>query len=220
MKLRRMPISDQAADALRSQIVSRELTPGQVVTEEASARLLGISRPTLRQALATLEAEGLLTRNPTSRVLQVPSLTADDVAEIYRARRVLEFAGVDAASSVQAERLDRLWELLKSIEHAVRKDDLSLQVETDYEMHEAIVSFLDSPHLSTLETQLLRRLRLAVVTDRQKDPRATAMLQDNRLLCQLLTTRQTAEARAVLSRRLAAAERSIIDCLEPLQRDL
>lgn len=194
--------------------MNRQMVPGQVVNEEASARIFGISRPSVRLALATLEAEGLLTRHPTTRMLQVTSLTADDIAAIYRARRVLEYAGVEAAGEVAEERFDVLRQALARIEHSVLADDALLQVETDYAMHEAIVSLLDAPDLSALLTQLLTRLRLAVATDSLKNPRPDAMLQDNRFLCQLLTRRQVGEARAVLARRLDAAERSIIGCLD------
>lgn len=194
--------------------MNRQMVPGQVVNEEASARIFGISRPSVRLALATLEAEGLLTRHPTTRMLQVTSLTADDIAAIYRARRVLEYAGVEAAGEVAEERFDVLRQALARIEHSVLADDALLQVETDYAMHEAIVSLLDAPDLSALLTQLLTRLRLAVATDSLKNPRPDAMLQDNRFLCQLLTKRQVGEARAVLARRLDAAERSIIGCLD------
>lgn len=194
--------------------MNRQMVPGQVVNEEASARIFGISRPSVRLALATLEAEGLLTRHPTTRMLQVTSLTADDIAAIYRARRVLEYAGVEAAGEVAEERFDVLRQALARIEHSVLADDALLQVETDYAMHEAIVSLLDAPDLSALLTQLLTRLRLAVATDSLKNPRPDAMLQDNRFLCQLLTKRQVGEARAVLARRLDAAERSIIGSLD------
>ncbi len=43
------------------------------------AEQYGVSRPTLRQALNTLLLEGLLTRHPGTRVLEVTILNHDDV---------------------------------------------------------------------------------------------------------------------------------------------
>ena len=214
MNVTRVTVSAQAEAVLRNQILSRDLLPGQVLTEDASAQLLGVSRPTVRQAFATLESEGLVTRNPGNRILQVTSLSTDDIAAIYRARKVLELAGVDAAQTIAEPRFEALWRALAQIEHAVRKNDARLQVEADLLMHQVIVSFLDSPDLTTLETQLLTRLRLAIVTDRKGNPRAEMMERDNRLLCELLTARRVDEARSVLTRRLDEAERSIIASME------
>ena len=59
---------------------------------DAMAHELSIWRATVRQVLNTLVNEELLVRNPATRVLEVTSLDANDISEIYRARKVLELA--------------------------------------------------------------------------------------------------------------------------------
>src|SRR5215207_4988799 len=67
MRVKRETISEQCIKLLRDDIFERKLLPGTAVTEEALARDMGVSRATVREVLSTLTAEGLLTRNPTTR---------------------------------------------------------------------------------------------------------------------------------------------------------
>ncbi|MGV9798552.1 GntR family transcriptional regulator [Mycobacterium sp. NPDC003449] len=207
-----MTVSEQVIAELRSQIIRHELVPGQPVTEDAMANAMGVSRPTIRQALAGLEAEGLLSRSNTNRVLRVTSLSAEDVASAYRARRVLELAGIEAVAHAPQERLDAFWEVIDSIEKAVDSDDLTDQVRTDFRMHESIVDLLDSPDLSTLETQLLTRLRLASIGI-ASDSEWQKMIRANRDLCALITARRVNDARYQLEERLFESERMVISAL-------
>ena len=108
MKVRRETVSEQCVRLLRDDILERRLAPGTVVTEEAMAQQLGVSRPTVREVLNTLTVEGLLTRNRTTRALHVTRLGAEAIREIYRARRLLGAGGVSAF----AEREDRALEPL------------------------------------------------------------------------------------------------------------
>ena len=89
----RETVADRTVSLLRQQILDGELRPGDSVTEEAMVAELGVSRPTVRQALNTLHVSGLLTRHPSTRVLEVTTVTHEDIVEIYRARRFLELAG-------------------------------------------------------------------------------------------------------------------------------
>ena len=101
----RETVADRTVSLLRQQILDGELRPGDSVTEEAMVAELGVSRPTVRQALNTLHVSGLLTRHPSTRVLEVTTVTHEDIVEIYRARRFLELAGSDAAADTPPEGL-------------------------------------------------------------------------------------------------------------------
>src|SRR5260370_39420143 len=52
------------ADALRAEIISGRLEPGERVLEIDLARQFGVSRQPVREAIRTLEREGLLTSLP------------------------------------------------------------------------------------------------------------------------------------------------------------
>ena len=56
-------LHEQAAEYIRARILSGEYAVGsQIPTENELCALLGVSRPTLRQALDTLTREGLIVR--------------------------------------------------------------------------------------------------------------------------------------------------------------
>src|SRR5690348_18481366 len=55
---------DRVADELRRAVFEGEIESGTPLREVAIAESLGVSRPTVREALALLVAEGLATREP------------------------------------------------------------------------------------------------------------------------------------------------------------
>ena len=75
--------------ALRRAIVEGVLPPGERLRQETLAAELGVSRIPLRDAFRRLEAEGLI-RIDGRRGARVASLTAEDVAELYELRRLIE----------------------------------------------------------------------------------------------------------------------------------
>ena len=81
--------SDATADRLRVDILQATLVPGEALAEAAVARRLGVSRVPVREALFTLEREGLVEFSATGRAY-VKELTARDVHELYAMRLTLE----------------------------------------------------------------------------------------------------------------------------------
>src|SRR3954469_21734759 len=83
---------DRVASELRRAVFDGELESGTPLREVAIAASLGVSRPTVREALAVLVAEGLATREP-NRGVSVGSPQAESVRDVCAARLVLEGAG-------------------------------------------------------------------------------------------------------------------------------
>lgn len=209
-KIVRETVADRTVALLRRRILSGELRPGDAVTEEAMAAELGISRPTVRQALTALELSGLLTRHPSTRVLEVTTLSREDIVEIYRTRRFLELAGVDAAADLPPEGLVPVQQTVLQMEKAFQEDDVDEFVQADYRCHQAVVALLRSRYLSEMYDGLLAKLRLAVtqVTAEEQDNEKT--LARHREFCELLTAGEIDRARANLEQRLLEAEQSIL----------
>ncbi|MGI8901550.1 MAG: GntR family transcriptional regulator [Nocardioides sp.] len=89
---------DRVAEELRRALFDGEVGPGTPLREVALADAMGVSRSTIREALAVLVSEGLANREP-NRGVQVASLDPDAVRDVVRARTVLEVAGVRAWAS-------------------------------------------------------------------------------------------------------------------------
>jgi DNA-binding GntR family transcriptional regulator len=89
----------QALLALRGLIASGQLPAGLPLIESELAKRLAVSRPTVREALGQLEAEGLATRS-RARGLAVRRLTRRDVEELYDIREALEALAAARAAQV------------------------------------------------------------------------------------------------------------------------
>jgi DNA-binding GntR family transcriptional regulator len=83
------PSVDYVAMALREAITRGELQPNERLVEEELARALGTNRALVRSALARLEHERLIVREP-NRGARVRTFTRDEAAEILETRSVLE----------------------------------------------------------------------------------------------------------------------------------
>ena len=77
------------AEKLRTAIVRGHFRPGQQLRERELCDLTGVSRPSLREVLRQLEAEGLITTVKHHGPM-VASFTVDQVDQIYTMRRLLE----------------------------------------------------------------------------------------------------------------------------------
>ena len=83
------PVRMQVVESLRAAITSGRLAPGQRLVEKDLCQLLGVSRPSVREALRELESEGLISSVP-NRGPVVTELSAEDAASIYQVRGALE----------------------------------------------------------------------------------------------------------------------------------
>jgi DNA-binding GntR family transcriptional regulator len=100
-------LASQATATIREMIVTGQLLPGQKIHQVDVARLLGVSRSPLREALRTLEGEGLV-KYETNRGYVVTRLDMKQLAEIFQLRNVIEdelIAHIGAADDAALEKL-------------------------------------------------------------------------------------------------------------------
>ncbi|WP_421883212.1 GntR family transcriptional regulator [Pacificispira sp.] len=82
-------LTDKAYAELEERIVTLELKPGQVLSENALAASLGIGRTPIREALQRLAREGLIVILPRRGVM-VSEINVRSQLELLRVRRELE----------------------------------------------------------------------------------------------------------------------------------
>lgn len=81
-------LSDQVYETLRQHLRDGKIPPEQPLQEVNLAVSLGVSRTPVREALARLASEGLVTADGRSFV--VPTVTDADIEDIYEVRCLLE----------------------------------------------------------------------------------------------------------------------------------
>jgi DNA-binding GntR family transcriptional regulator len=96
-----MRASERAYSALREQILDGEIEPGTVLAEVEQSTRLGVSRTPLREALAKLTAEGLVSAH-SGRGVVVTDVDLGRIAELFEVRGALE----EQAARLAARRRD------------------------------------------------------------------------------------------------------------------
>jgi DNA-binding GntR family transcriptional regulator len=155
--LRRSSTADEVASALRARIVSGDLPPGTQLREVSLAAAIGVSRPTLREALQALRQEGLVRHEP-HRGTFVATLGAEEIVDIYQVRRVLEGSGAAACGRAGAERRERVQRAFERLAEAWGGDD-AVVIDADLRFHQEIVALLSSPRLDALFDSVTAALR-------------------------------------------------------------
>ncbi|MFF7178453.1 FCD domain-containing protein [Streptomyces sp. NPDC008121] len=148
---RRPPTAQQFVLAeLRRAITSGELRPGGQIRQDALAARLDVSRVPLREALKTLEAEGLVVHH-VHRGYFVAELSLADLEEIYRIRELLETEAVRLAVA-RAE--DGLTATLERIQHEVERaadaGDVTEMAAANRRFHFTLVEASGMPRLIRL----------------------------------------------------------------------
>ncbi len=108
---------------IREMVLSGELLPGQKVHQGELAEQLNVSRIPVREALATLQAEGILVHKPNTG-FTVARFNSEDFSEIYLMRRLLETELIKSVdlTDVDVDLMTALSEQMKAIATADSRD--------------------------------------------------------------------------------------------------
>ncbi|KAF0849038.1 GntR family transcriptional regulator [Nocardia caishijiensis] len=87
----RVSLADRVYESLREDLATGRLAPTERLRAEPLARRYGVSRTPVREALARLQADGLVRRHPEGLYLYRPRLAELD--ELFELRMVLEARG-------------------------------------------------------------------------------------------------------------------------------
>ena len=164
--LERPSTSEALARELRRQILSGAVAPGTRLREVEIADAFGVSRQSLRAALAELVHEGLLRRAP-HRGVWVPALTADELRDIYDLRGVLEAEAAARLSREPQSRGAGAWRSSTGWPRSlVTTRRGALTQEAHLAFHRALVDAVGSPRLSRAYSLLWSEASLGLVAAR------------------------------------------------------
>jgi DNA-binding GntR family transcriptional regulator len=155
-------LDSQAADVLRSQILSGDFPPGFRLIESRLAEQLNLSRGTIRSALHQLTYEGLVTQIP-HKGWTVTTLSLQDTWELYTLRTVLEgLAARLAAEAITPEKATQLRKALTQLADAVASGDLKQVTDADFALHKAIVQLSEHSRLQAQYQLIERQIHLSI----------------------------------------------------------
>jgi DNA-binding GntR family transcriptional regulator len=161
--------TDHVAQLLREAIVASELPPGTLVNKHTICERLGVSRFPVSEALARLQAEGLVEILP-QRGTRVTRIRLDDVRESMFIRRALEAETVrQLARTIDADTIAALTRNIRYQTAALEAEDRGGFHALDLEFHHILISAL-----------AYDRVRLAIEAARSNLERARRILVGGR----------------------------------------
>jgi DNA-binding GntR family transcriptional regulator len=143
---------------LREQLLNGEILPHQHLVETKIAQDIGTSRTPIREALHSLELEGLIESIPRVGYVVKP-INEDEVEEICEIRAAIEGVGARWAMEKAPQKL--IEDLRKNIlisEEKVVQGDPKAFVELDAQFHEIIAKLSGSKRLQELGQTLRRHM--------------------------------------------------------------
>jgi DNA-binding GntR family transcriptional regulator len=141
---RRQMLTDSVYDEIRQQLVDHEVEPGSKLNITGLAAQLDVSPTPVREALARLEADGLVIKRSLAGYTAAPLLSGKDFDDLFEMRMLLEpAAAARAATRIGAEDLDMLSEHLQEMrkaQHDTSRETLRLFVHHDALFHGLIAA--------------------------------------------------------------------------------
>jgi DNA-binding GntR family transcriptional regulator len=161
MRLVHNSLHDEVAVMLREQIFAGTLAPGSFIEETALCESLKISRTPLREALKVLSAEGLVRHEPR-RGCFVNEVTEKDLDEIFPVIALLEGrCAYEAAKNASDADLAVLQTLHQRLEKQAKAKRIVDYYETNFAIHEAIITLANNRWLAQVIADLRKILKLA-----------------------------------------------------------
>jgi DNA-binding GntR family transcriptional regulator len=169
---RRLPMSERAYHELKHRILTNQFQGGEYVLEEELAKLLGMSRTPLREALVQLQNEGHIQIVPRRGARIVP-LGIDDIREIYDLLQTLESHAAElvARRPDNREVAEQLEEAVDGMRSALAHDDLDAWAVENERFHRHLVTASNNRRLIQFCSTLLDQShRVRVFTLRLRRP--------------------------------------------------
>lgn len=168
IKINTVSTLDAVCNALENDILCLRFAPGEKITESELAMRYGVSRNTLREAIAHLIAQGLLTKIANKGVY-VRRFTVEDIREIFHLRALLE---QEAVRTILDKKIDisNLYSLVEKLEAIDSQKQWDEYVRADIDFHNGLVAVAGSPRLLKLFHSIITEVKLCIYQTRHFVP--------------------------------------------------
>lgn len=194
---------------LRERIVSGEFVGGQVLNQIQLAAELGTSRTPVREAIAHLASERLVTVS-AGRGVRVATLTVQDYLEVNQLRWLLEsFAARMAAGRMPVDVVDGFAKRIRTLER--RRPDAATVETLDQELHQAIATHCGNQRMQEYIAQLNGMMAIARRRDVEETP--AVMLAGLRTIVEALKARDADLAEQLMREHIGSFSSRLPDVL-------
>ena len=211
------PLRDQVLNVVRQGILDFQLRPGQRLIERELMEQLGVSRATVREVVARLASEGLVTSIPQRGAI-VTVLTVREAADIYEMRVALEALAVrhfvERASSEQVRELRAAFEVLAGIQDDGEGNLARLRAKDEF--YKVLLAGASSAPLTQTLTGLQGRVPLLRHTSLSVSGRAEATVHEIRAIVEAIEAGDAEVAAAACAKHVRNAAATGLARMEQL----
>lgn len=153
---------DDIVAELTEAVHKHRLQPGTKLREDEVCEIFGVSRTLVRQALRSMEYEGLLTIEKNKGAF-VSKPTLKEAREVFQARALVEPSTARAAAErATADDIKRLERHIKNEHAAFDRDDAGLALKLSGDFHLEIARIADQQTIEQFLRQLVSRSSLVI----------------------------------------------------------
>lgn len=166
---------------------------------------LGISRPSLREALRALEAQKLIVITP-NKGPSIPILTAKEAKEIYGVRALLEGEAVALAAAQRSNAaVTAMRRALEDFDRAVGRRDLDSQVKATRSFYDQIMGSCGQQLICELLSTLMVRITFLRSRSMSQEGRPERSSREMWAICRHIASGDAEKARAASVRHVEKA---------------
>src|SRR5215475_13099525 len=201
----------EAYELLRAAIANGKLKPGARVLENELATLLNMSRTPIREAIAALEADGLVSVDDAGGRI-VTKLDYQSVMELYAVREVLEStAAALAARNASEMEILALRDMLEREEQIL--DDPGRLADHNRRFHEAIYYCSHNRYILKMLEQIQTAMLLLQPAGRIGTARRETALPEHRAIVDAIESRDSSAAEQAIRQHVRRAQQARIKLL-------
>lgn len=181
--------TDDPTSAIRDAITGGSFLPNERLVEEDLVERFSANRGTVRLALARLEQDGLIVREP-NRGARVRLVSESEAIEIMEARAMLEaLVARHAASNLTQQNLRDLRAMLRQLKNLITVGDMVAYSDMNLRLHTSIVDIAEHSTAARLLQGLHAQTVIFQYRQMIQPGRVHALMREHEMLVRALATK-------------------------------
>lgn len=211
----RTNLADSVYESLKGMLMDQRVSPDSRLSIDGLARMLEVSPTPVREALARLEAEGLVVRRPNTGFTVAPPPSREQLAEVFDLRLMIEPTCAARAAVNRSKELIAELEQCRAAMDPVEEDKYTAYrafAAADARLHNALAEASGNP----LVLELLLRLRPQLLNFRatQNSAFTPASLQEHHAIIRAVSTGDPDQARTEMTLHLTRSRDRILNAVD------
>lgn len=181
-----LPLTVNAYNTIKQQIIDLHLKPGEIVLAQNLAKSLGISRTPVREALVRLTHEGLV-EHANGRKFRITEITLESILEMYEIREALEITAIKEVSKrCTEEMVAHLREIISKMKKMLKEKDYDAFFDLDLAFHTYIIEQHGNKTMLKMLDQLHDQVQRIRYLTLNIEGRVSHTIDEHELICRAM----------------------------------